>query len=946
MVSSKPSPIQQLTVTEQQPAEVAKSSQHGSHALFSVDNRPEPCDSSNNGDCSSAQDTLTPHHVAARLPKPQDRQQQVRQQHKQQLGTLPQMLAALQQEHLGQDFPMTQGQLAASQGSRLDRKLTAILTDSCSSWQDVAHVLFVADSIGRLNGLHIAAALATLEHSAAAGRVASASSEGISAAGGVMAGIVPVSRQQAQQLKFIRRAAAAALTMGFSSRWNIALLQLDSTQLAAATNDDSNSIVVDDVINWSSAATATMPQVDDWDQQQQLLDELCAAVADFWPSMSYATMVSCCWSLTRLGQVLPQPVLPLVGQTLLGMAQQLNSDNSNNSSSEEGHTNMEQYDTSEVLSRQTVVMCWSLAKMSLESQDLQQGHQHEQQHPAQQPIAQEVPELVGQVLGALIPHLPALSSQGLVMLWWTLATWQHNPAPGPATALLQVTAAAMAEQALIPRGLAVTMWAIARMRLCPDVSWLAAWLAATHAALPATNSHDTAVSVWALAKLGVPPPGEWLAAVCWRAAIVARRMAPQELPVLLWGLAKLGFKPSQQVMQLLLRRGLALAHTGQLSPQGLALTLWAVARLGIQPRGAWIDAVLAAAAAYLPLFRAVECSGLMAALVRLKHIPHQSWMVAWWRETRDKLSAADSQQLVQLLWCVVQLGQAPPAAWFAEWQQCIVQEMAVGSVTAQGYGLIWHALLQLEIAPSSTWLDAYWQASIQPGVLRDLDCRTAESTLAGLAALNQLGYSSSRPPSKWWMAFLPATQKKLSQAKLVNVCVMLQAAGQLQILLPRVWLNTAMDRVRALLQAEKLIPPAASGSTNSIITGNLSRRRGARAAAGANSTSMAHSRVDDSIAARLHRRCLAVRLKQALEGLRAQQMLARVAAAAGQHAAPKQQAGSTSLMGAMPGPHDVFDVLAVWPWLSDAVLATWPNRLSALQALRALSGSQQVGPAE
>eukprot|EP00878_Enallax_costatus_P018941 GHUV01019966.1.p1 GENE.GHUV01019966.1~~GHUV01019966.1.p1 ORF type:complete len:945 (+),score=374.67 GHUV01019966.1:121-2955(+) len=923
------SQAQQPASPEQQQREVVQPFHPHTTAWTIRSNGHEPRNSSNDGSTVSSHRTSTPQQVGARLRAKQHKHTQLQQR---QLSTLPQLLSAFQQVQLQQQLSTSDGQAAAAEGTRLDRKLTAILTDSCSSWQDVALVLFVADSTGRLNALHIAAALATLAHIEAAERVVnSGSSDGSSSADGVATRIVPISRQQAQQLKFVRQAAATAVSMGFCSRWNLGLTRQGMEGAVTATSSGSG--VAGHIIAGRSAGAGPMEEVDDWDQQQQLLDQLCSAVAEFWLSMSHTTLVSCCWSLARLGQVLPQPLLPLVGQALLDMTQQLNNSNSSQDSRTDDTTSTDESDASAVLARQVVVMCWSLAKMSVEPQDLQQQHDQQQQ----QLLSQKGTDLVGQVLTALTPHLPALTCQSQVMLWWTLATWHYTPAPVEAAALLQVTAAAMAQQALLPRGLSVSMWAVARLQLCPDASWLAAWLAAMRAALPATNSHDVAVSVWALARLGVPPPGEWLAALCWRAAAVAKQMAPQELPVLLWGLARLRFRPSLQVIQQLLQRGLVLAHTGQLSPQGLALTLWATASLGVQPRAAWIDAVLASVAEYLPLFRALECSGLMVALVKLKHIPHQSWMDMWWHATGDKLPAADNQQLVQLLWCAVQLGQAPPPVWFAAWQQCTMQAMVVGNITSQGYGLMWHALKQLEVAPGSDWLAAYWQASIQPAVLRDLDCLTAERTLAGLAALNQLGYSSSRPPAEWWTAFLPATQQQLTHAKLVNLCVMLQAAGQLQILLPQAWLNTAMDRLGALLQAEGVICTTALDNISSRFCGLKAVYGRAPAANG---------RVSYSIAARLRRRWLAVWLKQALEGLRAQEMLARAAAAAAQHRRLEQRVGPAPVMAASSRQHVVLDVLAVWPWLSDAVLVTWPNRLSALQALQGLSGLAQAGTAE
>ncbi|KAF6260490.1 hypothetical protein COO60DRAFT_1684851 [Scenedesmus sp. NREL 46B-D3] len=413
------------------------------------------------------------------------------------------------------------------------------------------------------------------------------------------------------------------------------------------------------------------------------------------------------------------------------------------------------------------------------------------------------------------------------------------------------------------QGLAVQAWALVRLGVCPPPSWLAAWLAAMWAALPAATSHDCAMGAWAVARLGIAPPGDWLAALCSRAGQLAARLGPQELPPLLWALARLRYRPQLHVAQALLLRGAVLAAAGQLSPQGLALLLWAPAGLGLAPRGAWLGAVLAAAAAYLPLFRAAEASALLVGLVRLQHIPGGPWLVEWWAHTAGMLPYAHGRQLVALLWGAVQLGQAPPAAWMRAWQAASARAMAAGQVSSRGYGIMWAALQQLEVRLPASWLGVYWHASSQPHGLHGLDCLAAERSLAGLAAVSRRLPEGLGPPRRWAAAFLAASQQLLQSASTDNIAGMLAAAGELQLALPRPWLAAAMARLAELLAVQGVISPisavASSGGNkdSSSINGG-----GARA----------HPNL--SLAARLQRRRVSVQLQRVLAGLRAQQMLA------------------------------------------------------------------------
>jgi hypothetical protein len=733
----------------------------------------------------------------------------------------------------------------------------------------------------------------------------------------------------------------------------------------ASAGDDSASEQPYHASNGSSSSMAG---------HQHLLEQLCAAVADAWPGMSAASMTSALWSLAVLGGSLPEAALPAVGQALLDMAQALQragqppqaEQHNSSSSSRYEATGRAGYNTDE-LPRQLVVLLWSLARMGVAPGELQPHHASEQRQQQQQETASSS-SVVHAVLHALLPWLPSLSFQGMSMLLWALGSWQL-PLQVPARQLEEgmdetaaAAAAAAAGSALLAasagalhagaaegsaQGLAVQLWALARLGLCPPPSWLAAWLAAMWAALPAASSHDCAMSAWALAKLGIAPPGDWLAALCGRAEQLAAGVGPQELPPLLWALARLRYRPQLRVAQALLLRGQALAAAGQLSPQGLALLLWAPASLGLAPRSGWVDAVLAAGCVYLPLFRACEASALLVGLARLQHIPGGLWLEEWWQHTAAMLPYAHGRQLVLLLWGAVQLGQAPPAGWLRAWQAASGRAMAAGQVSSQGYGIMWAALQQLELAPAPAWLAVYWQASSQPACLDGLDCLAAQRSLAGLAAVAGRLPEGLTPPRQWAGAFLAASQQLLPGAHINNLAGMLVAAGELQLALPRPWLAAAMVRLAELLAAQGVISPSSSAdssadsSSSSSSSGAGSSQDNARTSSSSRNSGGFKAHRSLSLAARLQRRQLAVQLQRVLAGLRAQQMLAAPAAAQRRQAEgvpATAAAAAAAAAGASAGGLGIVDALATWPWLADAVRAAWPDKRTAEQALRALSG--------
>jgi hypothetical protein len=238
----------------------------------------------------------------------------------------------------------------------------------------------------------------------------------------------------------------------------------------------------------------------------------------------------------------------------------------------------------------------------------------------------------------------------------------------------------------------------------------------------------------------------------------------------------------------------------------------------------------------------------------------------------------------------------------------------------------------------------YWQASSQPAGLDGLDCLAAQRSLAGLAAVAGRLPEVLTPPRQWAGAFLAASQQLLAGAHINNLAGMLVAAGELQLALPRPWLAAAMARLAELLAAQGVISPSSSADSSadsSSSSGAGSSQDNARTSSSSRNSGGLKAHRSLSLAARLQRRQLAVQLQRVLAGLRAQQMLAAPAAAQRRQAegVPATAAApAAAAAGASAGGLGVADAVATWPWLADAVRATWPDKRTAEQALRALSG--------
>lgn len=75
--------------------------------------------------------------------------------------------------------------------------------------------------------------------------------------------------------------------------------------------------------------------------------------------------------------------------------------------------------------------------------------------------------------------------------------------------------------------MANTLWALAVLGARPPQPWLAAWLRAAAAALPAADPQHLSNMLWAMARFRIQPGAAWIAAALQAAARKAPAFTPQ-----------------------------------------------------------------------------------------------------------------------------------------------------------------------------------------------------------------------------------------------------------------------------------------------------------------------------------------------------------------------------------------------------------------------------------
>lgn len=144
------------------------------------------------------------------------------------------------------------------------------------------------------------------------------------------------------------------------------------------------------------------------------------------------------------------------------------------------------------------------------------------------------------LLAAAAPHLPAADAHALTALLWAAANVGLPPHGAWADAALRAAAAPGVLQGFTAQGLALTLWAVARLGPRPAPEQLLPLVARAGELLStAADGHAAAVTLHALAALGFYPGSAWTAAWLEASQPRLRTWAARDLAQALWALAAL-----------------------------------------------------------------------------------------------------------------------------------------------------------------------------------------------------------------------------------------------------------------------------------------------------------------------------------------------------------------------------------------------------------------------
>lgn len=275
-----------------------------------------------------------------------------------------------------------------------------------------------------------------------------------------------------------------------------------------------------------------------------------------------------------------------------------------------------------------------------------------------------------------------------------------------------------------PRQLARLLWAFAQLGLQPASDWWAVALDAAADKLQQQLVHDVlqdqdhlqqhwftpqglAITGWAVAKLRAPATGAWWQCYMTTAAALLPQMEPQHLSNCIWALATAQQTMDSSWMNRFYSSSRKYLHTGhrekheadqgaacvRFEPQGLANILWALAALQQQPPLQWQQQ-----------FEAVSLEQLSGS--SMQHLSMMLWAYGRMHNNSSRSSSGSrpSQQQQQ---------QQPSAAWLGGfWAQLSRVE---SEATPQGVACILWALVQVraaEILRVAPWLHNGSQRSL------------------------------------------------------------------------------------------------------------------------------------------------------------------------------------------------------------------------------------------
>uniref|UniRef100_A0A7S0RUY0 FAST kinase leucine-rich domain-containing protein n=1 Tax=Chlamydomonas leiostraca TaxID=1034604 RepID=A0A7S0RUY0_9CHLO len=251
---------------------------------------------------------------------------------------------------------------------------------------------------------------------------------------------------------------------------------------------------------------------------------------------------------------------------------------------------------------------------------------------------------------SLPPRIAACNGIDVATIMYGMGRMHMHVTPNLLTALLIKLKHEV--PGLDPAQMSNVVWALAQFQVKNPLlrvhpSFLAQFFSMAYLRLDRFTHHDLAMTSWALAKMRVQPPAPFLSAFLRRVEQAGAEFSPQEVSNTIWSLARFGVAPSSGLMV-----EFFVATDKRLSsfkPQELSAMAWALARGGHKPDRRWSEEFLHATFHKLPEFSQQGLCNMIWALPMMGMAPTPAWLYQYVKVATPHMDTMNKADMVQLV---------------------------------------------------------------------------------------------------------------------------------------------------------------------------------------------------------------------------------------------------------------------------------------------------------
>ncbi|KAG2501508.1 hypothetical protein HYH03_000015 [Edaphochlamys debaryana] len=389
---------------------------------------------------------------------------------------------------------------------------------------------------------------------------------------------------------------------------------------------------------------------------------------------------------------------------------------------------------------------------------------------------------------------------------------------------------------------------------------LRALLAASQASLPYAGGTELAMSIWALAALRIDPGSAWISAFLDRSAAATRTfVAGSAVANTLYGLVLMGARPPAAWMQHFLWQAQRRFNT--MDAQSLVITLWALSRLRYRPDAKWISAYMryarvqvlqargpaagAPAAPLVPLAGgaaaaaaggAAAAGAVAAAAAARRQEEQRRLLEAQAQRMRRRLGADAAKPLAHA-------ASSSPSSSSTSSASTAPSAPNHHPIAPQTYNLMLWSFVRLSMRPSGVWLIRLCD-SLQPRLgafaplelsnllwsISRLDWRPTDDFMLDVSVAMRNRMPRYQPPDCILAVLAIARLCHKLGYRVQDVELMDALAGKLEPALPRLATTTLVSVTLAAARVNPPLPPLRIAATLAAL---LERLRAASASASA-----------------------------------------------------------------------------------------------------------------